>query len=130
VLISQNRLARLSETRADLDLQVNLLAEQKTTKVLELLDQIIAQLNEMDNEFHIRRDPSIRALTKSPTPRDVLQSIDSAISQATTEAVRQLGKATEEIAGDVEETRQDVQEVKERVSGVAEDVEEIREKMK
>ena len=35
VLIAQNRLARQSERRADLDLQINLLAEQKAAKVLE-----------------------------------------------------------------------------------------------
>src|SRR5918998_576908 len=47
VLISQNRLAAASEKRAELDLQVNLLSEQKAAKVLDLLDQITDQLDSM-----------------------------------------------------------------------------------
>jgi uncharacterized membrane protein len=37
VLITQNRMQRQADRRAHLDLQINLLAEQETTKVLQLL---------------------------------------------------------------------------------------------
>jgi len=40
VLISQNRLAIQAEKRAHLDLQINLLAEAETTKILRVLDRI------------------------------------------------------------------------------------------
>jgi uncharacterized membrane protein len=40
ILIAQNYAMRLSERRAQLDLQVNLLAEQETTKSLKLLNEI------------------------------------------------------------------------------------------
>ena len=40
VLISQNRMARQADRRAHLDLQVNLLAEAETTKILRVLDRI------------------------------------------------------------------------------------------
>jgi uncharacterized membrane protein len=40
VLISQNRQERHIEQRARLDLQINLLAEQKITKVIELLQEL------------------------------------------------------------------------------------------
>lgn len=40
VLASQNRLARQSDTRAQLDLQINLLAEREMTAVLQLLRDI------------------------------------------------------------------------------------------
>ena len=45
VLISQNNLTRQSERRAHLDLQVNLLAEQESTKTVELLERIARRLD-------------------------------------------------------------------------------------
>ena len=38
VLIRQNRMAQVAEHRAHLDLQINLLTEQKVTKLLQILD--------------------------------------------------------------------------------------------
>jgi uncharacterized membrane protein len=70
VLISQNRLACASEKRAELDLQVNLLAEQKATKVLEVLDQITQQLDQMSSRFNFNPDPEVKALKVSPHRRD------------------------------------------------------------
>lgn len=40
ILIAQNRQSRLAERRAHLDLQVNLLAERKIAKVIELLEEL------------------------------------------------------------------------------------------
>ena len=40
VLIKQNRLAKLEEQRAHLELQVNLLTEQKTTKLINLMEEL------------------------------------------------------------------------------------------
>jgi uncharacterized membrane protein len=45
VLISQNRMTRDAERRARLDLHVNLLCEQSTTKVLQVVDRIAERLN-------------------------------------------------------------------------------------
>jgi uncharacterized membrane protein len=45
VLTSQNNLTRLSERRAHLDLQVNLLAEQESTKTVALLERIAQALD-------------------------------------------------------------------------------------
>jgi uncharacterized membrane protein len=45
VLISQNNLTRLSERRAHLDLQVNLLAEQESSKTVALLERIAQKLD-------------------------------------------------------------------------------------
>jgi len=45
VLASQNRLARQSDKRAHLDLQIDLLAEREMTAVLQLLRDIAAHLN-------------------------------------------------------------------------------------
>jgi uncharacterized membrane protein len=38
--MSQNRAARVSEKRSQLDLQLNLLSEQENTKMLQMLEQI------------------------------------------------------------------------------------------
>ena len=38
VLIRQNRMAQIAEHRSHLDLQINLLTEQKVTKILELVE--------------------------------------------------------------------------------------------
>jgi uncharacterized membrane protein len=40
VLIRQNRMALVAEHRAHLDLQINLLTEQKVTKILQLIDEL------------------------------------------------------------------------------------------
>ena len=45
VLASQNRLAKQSELRANLDLQIDLLAEREMTAVLQLLNDIATHLN-------------------------------------------------------------------------------------
>jgi uncharacterized membrane protein len=45
VLISQNRMTREADRRARLDLHVNLLCEQSTTKVLQVVDRIAERLN-------------------------------------------------------------------------------------
>ncbi len=45
VLISQSDLRRLSDLRAHLDLQVNILAEQELTAILGLLNQMCQRLN-------------------------------------------------------------------------------------
>jgi uncharacterized membrane protein len=75
VLITQNRQARINERRSELDLQVNLLAEQKTAKIIEMLDHVIEQLNAMNNSFHLPHDDEASALKISPSPEEVMEGI-------------------------------------------------------
>jgi uncharacterized membrane protein len=44
VLISQNRMARLADRRAHLDLQVNIMAEQEITTILKLVQEVRSHL--------------------------------------------------------------------------------------
>lgn len=44
VLMSQNRMSREADDRAQLDLQINLLTEQESTAALQLLERICAHL--------------------------------------------------------------------------------------
>ena len=44
VLVSQNRMSQEADRRAQLDLQINILAERETTMILRMLDEISAHL--------------------------------------------------------------------------------------
>jgi uncharacterized membrane protein len=44
VLISQNRMARIAEKHAELDLQINLLAEHEITRLIHITDAIARHL--------------------------------------------------------------------------------------
>jgi len=71
ILISQKREALLSERRAELDLQVNLLSEQENTKVLELLTKIGEKVG-----VDLANDPEVAALEEATRPEKLLQQID------------------------------------------------------
>jgi uncharacterized membrane protein len=72
VLIKQNRLARLEEQRAHLDLKVNLLTEQKAAKLIELLEELRRDLPNVNN----RHDAEAMALKQSMSPDLVLATLD------------------------------------------------------
>ena len=129
VLISQNRLAAASEKRAELDLQVNLLAEQKATKVLEMLDQITTQLDSVGKRFNFKPDPEVKALKVSPEPEEVLQVIEETVKNEAKE-VKKVGKAVEEITGEVEAVQKDVERTSGKLDEVAEDIDEIKHEVK
>ena len=126
VLISQNRLAQASEKRAELDLQVNLLAEQKATKVLEMLDQITGQLDQMGSRFNFKRDPEVEALKVSPEPQEVLQVIEETVK---TEDAK-VREAVEDVTNEVEAVHEEVKRTSGKLEEVAEDVEEIKQEVK
>lgn len=72
VLIKQSRLAKIEEQRAHLDLQVNLLTEQKTTKIIDLLEELRRDLPMVKN----RHDPEAAALQQPTDPHLVLAALD------------------------------------------------------
>lgn len=129
VLISQNRLAAASEKHAELDLQVNLLAEQKATKVLEMLAQITEQLDNMGDRFNFKPDPEVQALKVSPEPQEVLQVIEETVEDESKE-VKKVSRAVEDITGEMEEVKDDVKRTSGKLEEVAEDVEEIKQEVK
>jgi uncharacterized membrane protein len=71
VLTKQNRLARLAEQRAHLDLKVTLLTEQKTAKLIDLLEELRRDLPNVKD----RHDPEAVALQKSMSPDSVLAAL-------------------------------------------------------
>jgi uncharacterized membrane protein len=71
VLISQNRMAQLAERRAELDLQVNLLAEHEITRLMTLVRAIAAKLEVPDAE-----EQSLDELERDVRPDEVLKEMD------------------------------------------------------
>ncbi len=72
VLIKQVRLAKLEEQRAHLDLQVNLLTEQKATKIINLMEELRRDLPMVKD----RQDPEATALQQPTDPHAVLAALD------------------------------------------------------
>jgi uncharacterized membrane protein len=76
VLAKQNRLAKLAEQRAHLDLKVTLLTEQKAAKLIDLLEELRRDLPNVAN----RSDPHAEALQHSMNPDMVLAVLDEDIN--------------------------------------------------
>lgn len=71
VLVSQRRSSETSDKRADLDLQINLLAEYEITKILRLTDAIADHLGLIEGQ-----DPELEQLKKEISPEIVLQEME------------------------------------------------------
>ncbi len=71
VLISQNRLSEIADQRADLDLQINLLAEYEITRVLCLVDAIADHLGIEEG-----KDPEVEELKDNVKPEVVLKEME------------------------------------------------------
>ena len=75
VLTKQNRLAKLAEQRAHLDLKVTLLTEQKAAKLIDLLEELRRDLPNVKN----RHDPEASALQHAMDPAKVLAALDEGL---------------------------------------------------
>lgn len=73
VLISQNYQARVSERRNQLDLQINLLAEQENSRMLALLEAIALRVGALRHD-----DVQAGALVEAAEPEQVARQIDEA----------------------------------------------------
>ncbi len=71
VLIKQDRLGKLVEQREHLDLKLTLLTEQKTAKLIDLLEELRRDLPNVEN----RHDPEAAALRQSMKPQQVLAAL-------------------------------------------------------
>jgi len=74
VLISQNRMSQEADKRAQLDLQVNLLAERETTMILQMLDRISEKLQIPET----RREDLVQLL-KETRIEELAQKLDQAL---------------------------------------------------
>jgi uncharacterized membrane protein len=71
VLISQNRMTALSDARAELDLQVSLLAEHEITRLLRIQADIAERLG-----VDLSRYSELSELTKDVAPEKVLERME------------------------------------------------------
>ncbi|MHB0990585.1 MAG: DUF1003 domain-containing protein [Burkholderiales bacterium] len=72
VLISQNRIAKVEEQRANLELQVNLLSEQKIAKLINLVEELRRDLPMVQN----RHDSKAEAFQQPADTDQVLSALD------------------------------------------------------
>ncbi len=72
VLIAQNRQTKFEQQRAHLDLQVNLLTEQKVTKVIHLLEELRRDLPMVKD----RHDPQAAAMQKRADTAQLASALD------------------------------------------------------
>lgn len=72
VLITQNRLARQADKRADLDLQVSLLTEHEITRLVGLVSAMAGKLGVAEAS-----DPSLAPLKRDVAPEEVLERLDA-----------------------------------------------------
>jgi uncharacterized membrane protein len=79
VLISQNRMQALADERADLDLQVSLLAEHEITRLITLVMAISERMG-----IEVADDPELHELARDVAPEMVLDQI-AATERATGE---------------------------------------------
>jgi uncharacterized membrane protein len=72
ILIAQNYTMRVNERRSQLELQVNLLAEQEATKTLQLLEEIARTVGASKGH-----DPEVAALAKATQLDTLAREIDN-----------------------------------------------------
>ena len=73
VLITQNRMAVLADKRADLDLQISLLAEHEVTRLITLTTEIAKKMG-----VEASTDPELSELARDVAPEKVLAKMEEA----------------------------------------------------
>jgi uncharacterized membrane protein len=73
VLIAQNRLTKLEQQRSHLDLQVNLLTEQKVTKLIHLLEELRRDLPMVRD----RHDPQANAMQEGADTAQLVSALEN-----------------------------------------------------
>lgn len=76
VLISQNRMAELADKRADLDLQISLLAEHEISRMLALVQQVAERMGVQEAQ-----DPELEELARDVHPEMVLDKIEESADE-------------------------------------------------
>ena len=77
VLISQNREAMQADRRAKLDLQLNMVAEQEVTKLIEMVAQMQAHMG-----IETAHDPAVQQMQEPTYVEDVADAVESAEARA------------------------------------------------
>jgi uncharacterized membrane protein len=70
ILITQNRMAAAADRRAELDVQISLLAEAEITKLIQLVSEIAARM-----DIEPARQPEVEEMKRMVAPEAVLDAI-------------------------------------------------------
>jgi uncharacterized membrane protein len=76
VLISQNRMAAAADKRADLDLQISLLAEHEVTRLTTLVAGVAERMG-----VETEADPELEEITQDVAPEAVLDELEAMESE-------------------------------------------------
>lgn len=71
VLISQNREARISDLREEIDLQVNMIAEREITKIIHLLAYLMKHMN-----IPYEKDPELKRMMRPLDTEEIRKEIE------------------------------------------------------
>ncbi len=77
ILITQNRQNRTLEQRRHLELQFEMLIEQKVTKIIAMLEELRTDLPQVQN----RHDPEVEAMKRPVDPNEVLATLDQMLQE-------------------------------------------------
>src|SRR5262244_1509611 len=83
ILITQNRMAAQAEKRAELDLQISLLAEHEITRLLKLVTAVAARMG-----IDAAQEPELAELAQDVAPEKVLDIIEADQQQIDEDAPR------------------------------------------
>ena len=111
VLITQNRQGKLAERREQLDLQMSLLTEQRTAKIIDLLEELRRDLPSVRN----RVDLEAEALTKTVDPHEVMATFETKLEATlNTEEPSDTASSlvTEQIDAAAAETQEEIERAK------------------
>jgi uncharacterized membrane protein len=75
VLIRQNRMSEVAEHRSHLDLQINLLTEQKVTKILQIVDELQRDLTSLRSRPETHTQEQMEEMTKPADANALLNAI-------------------------------------------------------
>ncbi len=105
VLITQNRQGKLAERREQLELQMSLLTEQRTAKIIDLLEELRRDMPSVHN----RVDLEAEALTRTVDPHEVLATFESKLEE-TLESAGTSDEASRLVAEEIDAAAAETQE--------------------
>ncbi len=72
ILTTENRMSEIEEARSRLHLQISIVAERKTAKIVELLEELRRDLPSVPN----RHDPEAQEMTVATNPHQVAEELE------------------------------------------------------
>ena len=81
ILVTQNRQGKADQRRAHLELQINLLTEQRSAKIISLLEELRRDMPTVIN----RVDLEANALSNPGSPHAIMEALDGQLGAADTD---------------------------------------------